>query len=75
MCKLPPKELSLVAQKLREESHVISMAYLTTYRLTRDLAHSALPDAPTIPVSLEEAPRRRIRRGTASALHRLADRL
>jgi len=64
----------LVAQKLREESHVISMAYLTTYRLTRDLAHSALPDAPTIPVSLEEAPRR-IRRGTASALHRLADRL
>ena len=54
---------------------MISMAYLTTYRLTRDLAHSALPDAPTIPVSLEEAPRRRIRRGTASALHRLADRL
>jgi hypothetical protein len=56
-------------------SHMISMAYLTTYRLTRDLAHSALPDAPTIPVSAEEPSRRRFGRGTASALHRLAERL
>ncbi|HEX6677733.1 MAG TPA: hypothetical protein VF486_22265 [Actinomycetes bacterium] len=54
-------------------SLVISMAYLTTYRLTRELAHSALPDAPTI--SPQERPRGRVRRGTAQALHRLADRL
>ena len=51
---------------------MISMAYLTTYRLTRELAHSALPDAPV--VSSQEPPRGRIRRGAAQALHRLADR-
>jgi hypothetical protein len=54
-------------------SLVISMAYLTTYRLTRELAHSALPDAPTL--SPQEPRPRRLRRGTAQALYRLADRL
>ena len=52
---------------------MISMAYLTTYRLTRELAHSALPDAPT--VSPQERARGRLRRGTSLALQRLADRL
>ena len=52
---------------------MISMAYLTTYRVTRDLAHSALPHAPV--VAVEDASRGRLRKSTARALHRLADRL
>ena len=54
---------------------MISMAYLTTYRVTRELAHSALPDAPVVPTAVEDPSRRRLRRGAALALHRLADRL
>jgi hypothetical protein len=72
MCILPAKRISVVAQPPGRMSLVISMAYLTTYRLTRELAHSALPDAPT--VSLQEQSRGRLRRGTSQALHRLADR-
>ncbi|HEY2957726.1 MAG TPA: hypothetical protein VGM21_05895 [Actinomycetota bacterium] len=54
---------------------MISMAYLTTYRVTRDLAHSALPNAPVDPTAVANPSRRRLRRGAALALHRLADRL
>ena len=54
---------------------MISMAYLTTYRVTRDLAHSALPHAPVVPAAVEGASRGRLRKSTAQALHRLADRL
>jgi hypothetical protein len=49
-------------------------AYVTVQRSTRDLARSALPDAPSIP-SDEQAPQRRLRRGAALALHKLAGRL
>jgi hypothetical protein len=49
-------------------------AYVTAQRSTRDLARSALPSAPSVPWD-EQAPRRRLRRGAALALHRLADRL
>jgi hypothetical protein len=43
-------------------------------RHTRDLATSALPDAPVIP-DPRPIPRRPVRRIAALALHRLADRL
>ena len=51
------------------------IAYLTAQRATRELAHAALPDSPTAPVAVQPPPRRRLRRGAALALHRLADRL
>ena len=41
---------------------------------TRDLARSALPDAPVVAAE-RRPPRRRVRRGGARALRRLADRL
>ena len=49
-------------------------AYVTAQRSTRDLARSALPDAPSISWDVP-APPRRLRRGAALALQRLADRL
>jgi hypothetical protein len=46
-------------------------------RNTRDLAHSALPGSPVVVHEPEpdRAPARPLRRRTAVALHRLADRL
>jgi hypothetical protein len=41
---------------------------------TRDLARSALPDAPVVATE-RRPPRRRVRRGGARALRRLADHL
>jgi hypothetical protein len=50
-------------------------AYVAAQRNTRDVALSALPNAPAIPSAVHAPPRRRLRRGAALALHRLADRL
>jgi hypothetical protein len=50
-------------------------AYVTAQRSTRDLARSALPDAPQVPAAVQAPQFRRLRRGAALALHRLADRL
>ena len=50
-------------------------AYVTAQRRTREVALSALPDAPSIPPAVQAPQRRRLRRGAALALHRLADRL
>jgi hypothetical protein len=50
-------------------------AYVTAQRSTRDLARSALPDAPSVSWAVQAPQRRRLRRGAALALHRLADRL
>jgi hypothetical protein len=50
-------------------------AYVTAQRTTRDVALSALPNAPSIPTAVQAPPRRRLRRGATLALHRLADRL
>jgi hypothetical protein len=49
-------------------------AFPTARSLTRNLAHSALPDAPVAP-DLDSFGRRQPRRGVAVALHRIADRL
>jgi hypothetical protein len=50
-------------------------AYVTAQRSTLDLARSALPDAPVVPVAVQASQLRRLRRGAALALHRLADRM
>lgn len=54
-------------------------AYLTAQENTSELALSALPDAPTVPYTEPEQPRRKataaVRRGSAFALYRIADRL
>jgi hypothetical protein len=50
-------------------------AYVTAQRTTRDVARSALPDAPSVPSAVPAPQRRRLRRGAALALHRLAGRL
>jgi hypothetical protein len=50
-------------------------AYVTAQRSTRDLARSALPDAPLVTETVQASQLRRLRRGAAVALHRLADRL
>jgi hypothetical protein len=49
-------------------------AFPTARWLTRNLAHSALPDAPVVP-DLDNFGRRQLRRGAAVALHRIAGRL
>jgi hypothetical protein len=49
-------------------------AYVTAQRRTREVALSALPNAPSVPSDVP-APQRRLRRGAALALHRLADRV
>jgi hypothetical protein len=49
-------------------------AYATAQRITRELAHSALPDAPVI-LDLKTSGRSPLRRGAAVVLHRIADRL
>ena len=48
--------------------------YVTAQQATRELALSALPDAPVVPFA-EAAPRHRIRRGAAVTLHWLANRI
>jgi hypothetical protein len=50
-------------------------AYVTAQRSTRDLARSALPDAPLVPAVPQASQLRRLRRGAALALHRLAGRV
>jgi hypothetical protein len=50
-------------------------AYVTAQRSTRELAQSALPDAPLVPAAVQAPQLRRLRRGAALALQRLADRL
>jgi hypothetical protein len=50
-------------------------AYVTAQRSTRDLARSALPDAPLVPAVAQASQLRRLRRGAALALHRLAGRV
>ena len=50
-------------------------AYVTAQRSTLDLARSALPDAPMVPAAVQASRLRRLRRGAALALHRLADRM
>ncbi len=50
------------------------MAGLLAVQQTRDLAHSALPDAPVQP-DRQPVASGRMRRIAALALHRLADRL
>ena len=50
-------------------------AYVTAQRNTREVALSALPNAPSVPSAVPAPSRRRLRRGAAVALHRLADRL
>jgi hypothetical protein len=50
------------------------VAYPIARRVTRELALSALPDAPVIP-DLKPSGRRLFRRGAAVTLHRIADRL
>jgi hypothetical protein len=51
-------------------------AYVSAQRRTREVALSALPNAPSVPPPDVPAPqRRRLRRGAALALHRLADRV
>jgi hypothetical protein len=50
-------------------------AYVTAQRRTREVALSALPDAPSVPSALPAPQRSRLRRGAALALHRLADRV
>lgn len=49
--------------------------YVLAQQTTRDLARSAMPDAPVIPFAEAEQPRQRMRRGAAVTLHWLADRL
>ena len=50
-------------------------AYVTAQRSTFDLARSALPEAPLVTAAVQAPQRRRLRRGAALALHRLADRV
>jgi hypothetical protein len=50
-------------------------AYVTAQRSTRDLARSALPGAPMVPAADQASQLRRLRRGAALALQRLADRV
>jgi hypothetical protein len=50
-------------------------AYVTAQRSTRDLARSALPGAPLVPTAAQASRLRRVRRGAALALHRLAGRV
>ncbi|HEX8132157.1 MAG TPA: hypothetical protein VF880_01830 [Actinomycetes bacterium] len=50
-------------------------AYVTAQRTTREVVLSALPNAPSVPSEVQAPQRRRLRRGAALALHRLADRL
>ena len=49
--------------------------YVLAQRATRELARSALPDAPVIPFAEAAPPRHRVRRGAALTLHWLADRV
>jgi hypothetical protein len=49
------------------------VAYPTAQRLTRELAHSALPNAPMVPHVVEASGR--VRRSAATTLSRLAGRL
>jgi len=49
--------------------------YVAAQQATRELALSALPDAPVIPFAEAAPPHHRIRRGAAVTLHWLADRL
>jgi hypothetical protein len=49
-------------------------AFPTARWLTRNLAYSALPDAPVVP-DLDSFGRRQPRRGAAVTLRRIADRL
>jgi hypothetical protein len=49
--------------------------YVIAQRTTRELACSALPDAPVIPFAEATPPRHRVRRGAAVTLHWLADRV
>ena len=49
-------------------------AFPTARSLTRNLAYSALPDAPVVR-DLDSFGRRQPRRGAAVTLHRIADRL
>jgi hypothetical protein len=48
-------------------------AYVTAQRTTRELVRSALPGAPSVPEGVRAPRFRRLRRGAALALHRLAD--
>jgi hypothetical protein len=48
-------------------------AYVTAQRKTRELVSSAMPDAPVVPEAVQAPRFRRLRRGAALALHRLAD--
>jgi hypothetical protein len=50
-------------------------AYVSAQRRTREVALSALPNAPSVPPDVPAPQRRRLRRGAALALHRLADRV
>jgi hypothetical protein len=50
-------------------------AYVTAQRRTREVAGSALPNAPSVPPEVPAPQRSRLRRGAALALHRLADRV
>jgi hypothetical protein len=50
------------------------IAYLTAQQTGVSLSRSALPDAPVDPVATGPRPRR-LRRRTASALYRLAERI
>jgi hypothetical protein len=50
-------------------------AYVTAQRSTLDLARSALPDAPMVPATVQASQFRRLRRGAALALQRLAGRV
>jgi hypothetical protein len=50
------------------------IAYLEAQRQVRELARSARPDAPIVPEPALGGSRP-LRRGTAAALHRLAERL
>jgi hypothetical protein len=50
-------------------------AYVTAQQSTRDLARSALPDAPLVREAVQAPQYGRLRRGAALALHRLADRV
>jgi hypothetical protein len=49
--------------------------YVTAQQATRELALSALPDAPVVPFTETAPPRHRVRRGAAVTLYWIADRL
>ncbi len=50
------------------------LTFVIAARPTRDVAHSALAHAPTVPAAVDGRPQR-WRRAAAWTLHRLADRL